>query len=70
MKTEYIDFLFEITGEDSDLCGERFFVEVKNDSAAFKHAIEIMTENFPYEDWSYLGRYTPDEAECFGYDTF
>ena len=60
------DFMFEIVGEDSDLCGEQFFVECYNLHTAW----EIAVDNFIDEELEYLGKYSPEEAEAIGLDTY
>ena len=60
------DFMFEVVGEYSELCGEQFFVEC--DTKA--EALEIAADNFPDEELHYCGRYSPEEAECLGLDTY
>ena len=60
------DFLFEVIGEDSDLCGEQFFVECNT----LASAREIAQENFPDEELSYCGKYFVEEAEILGLDTY
>ena len=60
------DFMFEIVGEDSELCGEQFFVECDT----FDEAWKIAVENFGDEDFDYVGKYTPAEAEAIGLDTY
>ena len=60
------DFLFEVIGEDSNICGEQFFVECNT----LASAREIAKENFPYEELSYCGKYSVEEAEILGLDTY
>lgn len=60
------NYLFEIVGEWSDLCGERFFVQC--DSR--EEADEILGEYFWGEKVDYLGEYTDAYAEILGYDTY
>ena len=60
------NFLFEITGEDSSLCGEEFFVQAKN----FNEAEEVIDKVFPNEHYIYHGRYTDFEAEMIGLNTY
>lgn len=65
---EWITYWWTITGVDSDLCGEEFFTELKNDNVIDhrKYAQNI----FPNERLSCLGRVTEYEAECMGLDTY
>ena len=65
-KKKMNDFLFEIMGEDSDLCGEEFFVECYTEAEAWR----IAEANFPNEELYCWGRYSPAEAEMMGYDTY
>ena len=62
------DYLFEFVGEDSDNCGERFFVELFDVDAvdALKYALDL----FPDEELAYCGEYSVEEAEEIGYDTY
>jgi hypothetical protein len=59
------DYLFEIVDEESDACGEQFFVECYNLETAW----EIVQENF-CEEVQYLGEYSVAEAEMWGLDTY
>lgn len=65
-----IDYLFEVVGEDSDLCGENFFVEVAMEDDYLATAWDIAVENFPNEELECLGSFPPALAEMFGYDTY
>lgn len=67
---KWIDYLFEVVGEDSDLCGEEFFVEVVMEEDYHSTAWEIAIENFPNEELRCLGAYPPELAEAMGYDTY
>ena len=60
------DYLFEIVDEDSDACGEQFFVECKS----LRRAWEIADENFPDVALRCLGHYSVEEAEIIGLDTY
>ena len=60
------DFMFEVVGEDSELCGEQFFVECNNLHTAW----EIASDNFIGEELDYLGKFSPEEAEWVGLDTY
>lgn len=62
---------FGIVGEDSELCGEEFFVEIDYPTkdpkaAAKKQAAEL----FPGEEIECYGKITPLEAEMMGLDTY
>lgn len=61
-----LNYLFEITGEESELCGERFFVQAKDE----EEANEVLKEWFADEEVDYLGEYTDAYAEILGYDTY
>lgn len=67
-----MDFLFEVIGEDSPICGENFFVEVDTDYEDDPRAIawEIAVEYFPDEKLECLGAFPPSLAEALGYDTY
>ena len=67
---KYIDYLFEVIDEGSELCGELFFVEVLNDENALEMAWDIACENFPDVELECVGTYTPSMAREIGYDTF
>ena len=61
-----IDYLFEIVGEDSDCCGERFFVECAKDENPW----DVVAEYFDDEELDkFAGRpsdtYGDSEAELF-----
>ena len=60
-----IDYLFEIVDEDSELCGERFFVEREE----IYDAWIVAQENFPDEKLELIGAYYPEDAEILGYET-
>lgn len=61
-------YWFEISDENSDLCGEEFFTELKTSekSEHIKYAKEI----FPGEKIKCLGRVSAAEAEMMGLDTY
>ena len=62
-----IDYLFENVNEDSDWCGEQFFIECKENEDPWI----IVKMNFcTTEDFELIGEYTPEEAEILGYDTY
>lgn len=62
---------FEVWGEDSDLFGEQFFVEVEgNLDTAKARAMAIAQENFPGELLKCWGRVSKLTAEMAGYDTY
>jgi len=60
------NYLFEVTGEWSELCGECFFVQCNNR----KEANEALDTYFWGEEVKCLGIFTDEEAECMGYDTY
>jgi len=60
------DYLFTVITEDGDLYGEEFFVECDT----FEDACGIAMDNFPDEELRYLGKFSPEEAEMMGLDTY
>ena len=58
------DFMFEITGGDNE--GEQFFVECDT----MREAWEIADENFPTEPLRCWGKYSLEEGEMLGLDTY
>ena len=60
------DFMFEIVGENSNCCGEQFFVECDT----LEEAWTIVYANFGDEEIKYCGRCSIDEAEAIGLDTY
>ena len=66
-----LTFWFEVVGEDSDLCGEDFFVEVNADEEDPRTtAGDIAAENFPNEELKCHGRVSWAQAEMMGLDTY
>lgn len=62
---------FAITGEDSDLCGEEFFVEVYTTlDKAKAEAIHMAERIFEGEQLICYGRVSQVEAEMMGLDTY
>ena len=61
------NYLFEVVGEDSELCGERFFVQCNSKTEA---EVTLEMSGFKEEELYYIGQYTDDEAEKMGYDTY
>jgi hypothetical protein len=62
---------FGINDENSDLCGEEFFVEVNVTlDIAKREAIKMAKEIFPNEKISCYGRVSTLEAEMMGLDTY
>jgi hypothetical protein len=57
-----------INDEDSDLCGEEFFTELK-DADAIEHK-KYAKEIFPNEKLTCYGMVTEKEAEMMGLDTY
>ena len=67
MKTNTVwNFLVEITTEGSDLEGEEFFVQ----APTMEEADEIVAQYFEGENYCYHGRFTDEEAEMMGLDTY
>ena len=68
MGKDWVTYWFAIDDENSDLCGEEFFVELadatKEDAIAYAH------ELFPDEELTYCGRVSAIEAEMMGLDTY
>lgn len=60
-----IDYLFEIVDEDSELCGERFFVEREE----IYDAWIVAQENFPDEKLELIGAYYTEDGKILGYET-
>ena len=66
-------YWFEIVGEDSDICGEEFFVEIQDTFDAKlnrENAIEYAQKLFPNEELTCHGMVTEFEAEMMGLDTY
>ena len=61
-------YWFEITGEDSEICGEEFLTELENGSK--EDHIKYAQEIFPGEELRCLGRVNSYEAEMMGLDTY
>ena len=67
MKTNTVwNFLVEITTEGSDLEGEEFFVPAHD----IYEADKIVAYYFEGENYCYGGRFTDEEAEMMGLDTY
>ena len=65
------DFLFEVVSEYSELCGEQFFVECNTVAEAWQTVAEIFgIDIIINEEIKCVGKYTPEEAEILGYDTY
>lgn len=60
------NFLVEITTEGSDFEGEQFFVQ----ASTLEEADEIVALNFEGEGYCFHGRFTDEEAEMMGLDTY
>ena len=59
------NYLYEITDEESEMCGQRVFVQ----SVHRLHAEVVMDNEFPETEREFLGVFSNDEAEALGYDT-
>ena len=57
-----------IEDEESELCGEEFFTELK-DATRAQHR-NYVKELFPNENPRCLGRVSEEEAEMMGLDTY
>jgi len=66
----YTTWWFEVTDEDSDLCGEQFFVEVGPSEHPLSKAWEIAVENFGDIEMKCVRRVSAFEAEMMGLDTY
>lgn len=60
------NYLFVIIGEDSEYCGEEFFIQCNT----FEETEEILKIYFPDEKVSYIGIFNDEEAEALGFDTY
>lgn len=60
------NYLFEIIGEESEYCGEMFFVQCDT----IEEAEDIVKIYFTDEEVKYLGLFDDEEAEAMGYDTY
>lgn len=66
-----LTFWFEVIGEDRNLCGEEFFVEVNADEENPRAtAGDIAAEYFPNEKLKCYGRVSRAQAEMMGLDTY
>lgn len=61
-------YWWEIVDEDSELCGEEFFTELK-DADYIDHVIYVQ-KLFPEEKVKSLGKVSAEEAEMMGLDTY
>jgi len=61
-------YWWECVDEESDLCGEEFFTELK-DADAIDH-LHYVHKIFPGEKVHCLGMVTASEAEMMGLDTY
>lgn len=68
MKIKWYTYWWEMDNEDSILCGEEFFTELKTPDKEEhrKYAQSI----FPNESLKCLGKVTETEAEMMGLDTY
>lgn len=66
----YTTWWFEVTDEDSDLCGEQFLVEVGPSEDPLSIAWVITATNFGCIEMKCLGRVSAFEAEIMGLDTY
>lgn len=68
-----VDYLFEVVGEESEICGEQFLIEVDCDFEEDPLAVawDIACEYFEGEKLEMtLGPISPMLAETLGYDTY
>lgn len=61
-------YWWTIDNEDSELCGEEFFTELKD--ATYEQHINYVCELFPNENPRCLGKISAEEAEMMGLDTY
>lgn len=62
---------FAINDEESDFCGEEFFVEVEEERDKAKAAAtKVAQEIFPNTKITCYGRVSHTEAEMMGLDTY
>lgn len=66
MPKNHLNYWFGIEDEESELCGEEFFVA----AFSYKQAKRIVQENFPNEKLSYYGIVSDLTAESMGLDTY
>jgi len=66
--TEWTTYWWVIDDEESDLCGEEFFTELKN-ADAIEHK-KYVKELFPNETVKCFGMVSEEEAEMMGLDTY
>ena len=59
------NYLYIVTGPSSPYCGEAFFVSVNNRSEA-----DLMAYTVYGEKPKYVGRYSDEEDDNMGYDTY
>ena len=57
-----------IDDEDSDICGEEFFTELKD--GTYADHVSYVLELFPNENPRCIGQVTDFEAEMMGLDTY
>lgn len=62
-------YWWEVTDEESDLCGEEFFTELPDDATMVAHR-EYAYEIFPSVALHCLGEVSQEEAELMGLDTY
>lgn len=60
------DYVFVVTNEDLDSCGEEFFVECNSRAEAYQIAWEVYGE----DNVRCEGRISVEEAEEWGLDTY
>lgn len=61
-------YWWEIIDENSELCGEQFFTELK--SAEYIDHVIYVQKLFPAEKVKSLGEVSEEEAEMMGLDTY
>lgn len=62
-------YWWEVTDEESDLCGEEFFTELPDDATKATH-FEYASWIFPGVELHCLGQVSQEEAEMMRLDTY
>lgn len=63
------NYLFEIVNEENEYCGELFFIQCDNLAEAYRIAFDLFEVERPH-DLHFWGKYTDEEAEAMGCDTY
>lgn len=65
---KWTTYWWGISDEESELCGEEFFTELKD--ATRKDHFDYMRKLFPHETVTCYGKVSEAEAEMMGLDTY